>query len=88
MRNTENEKTLLQTGLLYDDDMDYEISERYATLNANLNELFTTLEGTELVEVVIRSTQDFIAEQWVGTADRCLIFRYLYCCVSIPHWFD
>ena len=72
MSNTENEKTLLQTGLLYDDEMDHEIAERYAKSGANRNELFTTLEGNELVEAVIRSIQDFIAEQWVGTADTNL----------------
>ncbi|MCG9131605.1 hypothetical protein J5I95_07990 [Candidatus Poribacteria bacterium] len=72
MSNTENEKTLLQTGLLYDDDIDYQISERYAKSRANRNELFTTLEGDELVEMVIRSIQDFIAEQWIGTADTNL----------------
>ena len=72
MSNTENEKTLLQTGLLYDDEIDHEISERYAKSRANRNELFTTLEGDELVEAVIRSTQDFIAEQWVETADTNL----------------
>ena len=72
MSNIENEKTLLQTGLLYDDSIDYEIAETYANLTANLNELFTTLEGNELVETVIRSTQDFIAEQWVETADTNL----------------
>ena len=72
MSNKKNEKTLLQTGLLYDDEMDYEISERYAKARANRNELFTTLEGDELVEATIRSTQDFIAEQWIGTADTNL----------------
>ena len=72
MSNTENEKTLLQTGFLYEDVLDQEISERYAKSRANRNELFTTLEGDELVEAVIRSTQDFIAEQWVGTADTNL----------------
>ena len=72
MSNTENEKTLLQTGLLYDDEIDHEISEHYDKARANRNELFTTLEGDELVEAVIRSTQDFIAEQWVETADTNL----------------
>lgn len=72
MSNTENEKTLLQTGLLYEDPVHYEISELHAKARANRNELFTTLEGDELVEAVIRSIQDFIAEQWVETADTNL----------------
>ena len=72
MSNTENEKTLLQIGFLYGDEIDHENPARYANLHANLNELFTTLQGDELVEAVIRSTQDFIAEQWIETADTNL----------------
>ena len=72
MSNIKNEKTLLQTGLLYEDEIDHEIAEHYAKARANRNELFTTLQGDERVETVIRSIQDFIAEQWVGTADTNL----------------
>lgn len=73
MSNTQNKKTKLQKGLIYEDPLDEGIAERYANLNAKLNELFTTLQGEdERVEVVIRSTQDFIAEEWVGTADTDL----------------
>ena len=72
MSNTENKKTKLQKGLLYYDVIDEEIAERHANLHANLNELFTTLQGDELIETAIRSTQNFIAEEWVGTADTNL----------------
>ena len=72
MSNTENKKTKLQNALLYEDAIDEEIAELHANLHTNLNELFTTLQGDELVETAIRSTQDFITEQWVGTADTNL----------------
>ncbi len=73
MHNIDKKKTQLQKGLLYDDVVDQEFAELLANnLYADLNQLFTTLQGDELVEAVIRSTQDFIAEQWVGTADTNL----------------
>ncbi len=69
MRNIDNEKTPLQTGLLDEDEME---QKETLELHANLNELFTTLEGDELVEAVIRSTQNFVAVQWIKTADTNL----------------
>ena len=69
MRHIENEKTPLQIGLLDEDEM---LKEGTLKLHANLNELFTTLEGDELVEAVIRCTQNIIAELWIGTADTNL----------------
>ena len=72
MRNIENKKTPVQIGLLYDDVVKHEIAECRTNLHTDLNQLFTTLEGDELVEAVIRSTQNFLAEQWVGTADTNL----------------
>ena len=63
MSNTENEKTLLQIGLLYRDEIDHENPARYANLHANLNQLFTTLQEMNLLRrLSIRSTQNFIAE--------------------------
>lgn len=72
MSNIKNEKTLLQNALFYEDVLDQETAEQHANLYTNLNELFTTLQGDELVETAIRNTQDFMAEQWVGTADTDL----------------
>ena len=62
MSNTENKKNEIQLALL---DKDPAIVEYTLELHANLNQLFTTLEGDELVEAVLRSAQDFIAiEMW------------------------
>ena len=73
MSTIKNEKTQLQIGLLYGDEMDHEIEKINANLHANLNELCTTLDGDELVEAAIRSTQDFMAKQWLKTADTDLV---------------
>jgi len=43
--------------------MEDTLEEFTVELRVNLNQLFTTLEGNELVEAVISSTQDFIATE-------------------------
>ena len=63
MSNIENQ---IQLALLDDDTAEYTLEPEFTVeLRANLNQLFTTLEGDELVETVIRSTQNFVAtELW------------------------
>lgn len=62
MSNTENKNNEIQLALL---DKDPAMVECTLELHANLNQLFMTLEGEELVEAVIKGTQDFIAlEMW------------------------
>ena len=66
MSNTENEKTEIQLEIL---DKDPDVFEYTLKLRANLNQLFTSLHGDELVEAVIRSAQDFIAIEMWGIQD-------------------
>lgn len=63
MSNIENKKNKLQLVLLDERGMEDTLEEFTVELRANLNQLFTTLEGNELVEAVISSTQDFIATE-------------------------
>ncbi|MDE0014827.1 MAG: hypothetical protein OXU51_01485 [Candidatus Poribacteria bacterium] len=63
MSNIENKKNKLQLALLEERGMEDTLEEFTVELRVNLNQLFTTLEGNELVEAVISSTQDFIATE-------------------------
>ena len=67
MSNIENKNKSFQIALL---DKDPALVGDTLELRANLNQLFTTLEGDELVETVIRSTQDFIADLWEIKTDE------------------
>lgn len=66
MSTTEVGKISLQTALLYDDDMVREIT----AFRANLNQLFTTLDGKELLDAVINSTHRYAVELCDETMDR------------------
>ena len=66
MSTTEVRKISLQTALLHDDDRVREILE----FRANLNQLFTALDGEELLDAVINSTQRFAVELCDETIDR------------------
>ena len=63
MSNIENKKHKLRLALLDERGMEDTLEEFTVELRVNLNQLFTTLEGNELVEAVISSTQDFIATE-------------------------
>ena len=63
MSNIENKKNKLQLVLLDERGMEDTLEEFTVELRVNLNQLFTTLEGNQLVEAVISSTQDFIATE-------------------------
>lgn len=65
MSTTKVEKISVQTALLYDDDLVQEI----LAFRANLNQLFTTLDGKELLDAVINSTQRYAVELCDETMD-------------------
>ena len=65
MSTTKVEKISVQTALLYDDDLVQEI----LAFRANLNQLFTTLDGKELLDAVINSTQRYAVELGDETMD-------------------
>ena len=66
MSTTEVRKISLQTALLHDDDLVREI----LGFRADLNQLFTTLDGEELLDAVINSTQRYAVELCDETIDR------------------
>ena len=66
MSTTEVRKISLQTALLYDDELVGEI----LGFRADLNQLFTTLDGKELLDAVINSTQRYAVELCDETIDR------------------
>ncbi len=66
MSTTEVGKISLQTALLHNDELVRETS----AFRANLNQLFTTLDGKELLDAVINSTQRYAVELCEETMDR------------------
>ena len=66
MSTTKVGKISVQTALLYDDELMREI----LGFRADLNQLFTTLDGEELLDAVINSTQRYAVELCDETIDR------------------